>query len=59
MQQIQRVSLKEAREKALPILLSGFLKRQKLRSSAEDTHRSPDKVARDRRTSTRPHLSTI
>jgi hypothetical protein len=59
MQKLKRVPLKEAQEKALPILLSGFKKRQKLRSSAEEVFRSPEKVARDRLNTARPHISSI
>jgi hypothetical protein len=56
---LQRIPHKEAREKALPIFLSGFEKRSRLRSAAEDALRSPQKVARDRRASAKPHISTI
>ena len=59
MEKIQRISLKEAREKALPILLSGFKTRNKMRSTAEEVFRSPEKITRDRRSSAKPHLSTI
>jgi hypothetical protein len=59
MKSVQRVSLKTAREKALPIFISGFEKRHKMRSTAEELLRKPEKVARDRRTTARPHLSPI
>lgn len=59
MKPIQRISLNEAREKALPILVSGFEKRHKIRSVAEDALRTPEKVARDKNASAKPHLSTI
>jgi len=59
MKPVNRISLKDAREKALPILLAGYHKRRKLRSSAESALRAPEKVARDNNTSAKPHLSAI
>ena len=59
MNKIRRASLSEARKKALPILSSGFRKRQQLRSAAEEAFRSPEKVARDRKNQERPHISAI
>lgn len=56
---VKRVSLEEARQKALPILMSGYEKRNKLRSNAEESIRSPEKIARDRQATERPHLSPI
>jgi hypothetical protein len=55
----QRISLEKARKIALPVLLAGFNKRGKIRSTAEESHRTLEKVARDRRCSSRPHLSSI
>jgi hypothetical protein len=56
---LHRVSLKKAREKALPIFLSGFEKRYKIRSKAEEALRNPEKNAHDRHASAKPHLSII
>ena len=56
---IQRISIKKAQKKALPILLSGFEKRHQMRSPEEDSRRASEKVARDRQTARKPHLSTI
>jgi hypothetical protein len=56
---LHRISLKKAREKALPILLSGYKKRNRIRSKAEEAFRNPEKAARDRQSSSKPHLSTI
>ena len=59
MQKIRSASLIEAQNIALPILTEGFKKRRKLRSRAEEALRSPEKVARDRASSSIPHLSSI
>jgi hypothetical protein len=59
MVKLHRISLKKAREKALPILLSGYKKRNKIRSNSEEALRNPEKLARDRHSSAKPHLSTI
>ncbi|MCB1191401.1 MAG: hypothetical protein H7A23_15265 [Leptospiraceae bacterium] len=55
----KRISFQEAREKALPILLAGYNKRKKLRSSKEESKRCQEKLDRDRRYSSRPRLSPI
>jgi hypothetical protein len=55
----KRASLENAREKALPILVSEFKKRHKMRSGAEVKYRAPEKAARDRHASKKPHLCTI
>lgn len=47
MQQIQPVSVAEARAKALPILLAGYRRRGAARTSDERAHRAELKVARD------------
>jgi hypothetical protein len=56
---LHRISLKKAREKALPILISGFEKRHKIRSTAEESLRNPEKAARDKHNAGKPHLSAI
>jgi hypothetical protein len=56
---LRRISIKKAKEKALPILLSGFKKRHQMRSTVEESRRAAEKVARDRQSSRKPHLSAI
>ncbi len=57
--EIKRVTLEEVRQKALPILVAGYEKRKKLRSSAEERLREQGKVIRDKQTSGRPKHSSI
>lgn len=59
MKNLKRISLQEAREKALPILIAGYNKRKKLRSSIEEIKRNQEKLDRDKRYSSRPRLSPI
>jgi hypothetical protein len=59
MHKIRRVAIADAQKYALPILVAGFKKRRKLRSTAEESLRSPEKVARDRVDSSKPHICTI
>lgn len=59
MKKIQRASLSEVQNKALPILSTGFHKRHSLRTVPEEAKRSPEKTARDRKTQIRPHISAI
>lgn len=56
---IKRASIEEVREKALPIFMAGYIKRKALRSSSEEKLRSPEKVARDKRSSYLPRISPI
>lgn len=56
---IKRATLEEVRQKALPILMRGYEKRKSLRSHSEEILRSPEKVARDKRSSSKPRLSPI
>jgi hypothetical protein len=55
----QRISIEEARKIALPILMHGFDKRRKMRSTAEENLRAPEKLSRDRRGISEPHICAI
>ena len=59
MANLKRASLDYARREALPILLAGYEKRGRLRSTSEEKHRSCEKLSRDRKYSTKPHISAI
>lgn len=56
---IKRANMEDLRQKALPILIEGYEKRKSLRSRSEELLRSPEKVARDKRSSCKPRLSPI
>ena len=56
---IKRATIDEARQKALPILMAGYAKRDALRSSSEEQFRCPEKVARDKHSSNKPRISPI
>jgi hypothetical protein len=55
----QRISIKHARKIVLPILMHGYNKRRKMRSSAEEGLRAPEKLARDNRSLSKPHICAI
>jgi hypothetical protein len=55
----QRISIEKARKIALPILIQGFDKRRKMRSTSEEHFRVAEKLARDRRTISEPHICSI
>lgn len=55
----RRISLAKARIQALPIMLSGYKKRSQARSAAEVSLRAPEKVTRDIRNNSKPHLCSI
>jgi len=56
---IKRASKEDVRLKALPIFMAGYEKRKSLRSSSEELLRSPEKVTRDKHSSSMPRLSSI
>ncbi len=56
---IKRATISEVEQKALPIMLNGYNKRQAKRSTAEELRRSPEKVARDKRFPSKPRISPI
>jgi hypothetical protein len=56
---VHRVSLKTAEDKALPIILGGFLKRKSLRSPEETKQRDPVKTKRDARYNIKPEICPI
>lgn len=57
--ELKRVTKEEVRQKALPIIMAGYKKRKSLRSHSEELLRSPEKLARDKRSSCKPRLSPI
>ncbi len=56
---VHRVSIKTAKEKALPIILDGFQRRNRLRSSIEENRRNRFKVKRDALHNNRPQICPI
>jgi hypothetical protein len=56
---LKRASRDQVQQNALPILLEGFKKRKKLRSSVEEKYRNKEKLDRDKKYTTEPHLSSI
>jgi len=56
---IKRATKEDVKQKALPIFMAGYEKRNSLRSRSEEILRSPEKVARDKRSSSKPRLSPI